>query len=106
MTQKIPLRRFQRQTRVFAISYNYFKYLHDSEIDLKIEMIQFHLIQFHFDKIFNYSDNWIDHMKDNLKTMKKNKVYDLVKLLEDYKRVEFFYPTFFHSYLLFFFRKI
>ena len=81
--QEIIVRRSQRERRS-VISNDYVVYLQESYFDIGINEDPIS-----YSQAINSaeSDKWIDAMKDELKFMKQNNVRDLVKLLENYKRV-------------------
>jgi len=81
--QEIVLRRSQREKR-FAISNDYVVYLQESENDLSIDNDTDS-----FSEAMNSdnSDKWLDALKDELKSMAQNCVWDLVELPEGCKRV-------------------
>jgi len=78
----IPLRRSTRERRS-AISDDYLVYLQESEIDSAIDDPVSYKKAIECEE----SDKWIDAMKDELKSMEQNQVWDLVKLPHDSKRV-------------------
>ena len=81
--QEIVLRKPQRQ-RKSAISNDYVVYLQELEFDLGIDNDPVSFSQ----AISNdNSDKWIDAMKDELKSMEHNEVWDLVELHEGCKTV-------------------
>ena len=81
--QEIVLRRSQREKRS-TISNDYVVYLQESENDLSIDNDPVS-----FSKAMNSdnSDKWLDAMKDELKSMAQNCVWDLVELPKGCKRV-------------------
>jgi len=81
--QEIVLRRSHRD-RKSAISNDYVVYLQESENDLSIDNDPIS-----FSEAINgdNSDKWLDAMKDELKSMAHNDVWDLVELPERCKRV-------------------
>ena len=81
--QEIVLRRSQREKRS-AISNDYVVYLQESENDLSIDNDP---VSFSEAMNSDNSDKWLDAMKDELKSMAQNCVWDLVELLKGCKRV-------------------
>ncbi|WVZ13110.1 hypothetical protein V8G54_017640 [Vigna mungo] len=83
-SQEIVLRRSQREGKS-AISNDYVVYLQESENDLSIDNDPVS-----FSEAINgdNSDKWLNVMKDELKSMVQNDVWDLVELPEGCKRVE------------------
>ena len=81
--QEIAFRRSQRE-RKSAISNDYMVYLHgyDFDIGTSKDPISFSQAIKSVDSI-----KWMDTMKDEMKSMNQNKVWDLVKLPEGYKKV-------------------
>ena len=81
--QEIVLRRSQEE-RNFVISDDYMVYLHESDFDIGTskDLISFSQAIKSVDSI-----KWMDTMKDEMKSMNQNKVWDLVKLPEGYKKV-------------------
>ena len=81
--QEIVLRRSQEE-RKFVISNDYMVYLHESDFDIGTskDPISFSQAIKSVDSI-----KWMDTMKDEMKSMNQNKVWDLVKLPEGYKKV-------------------
>ncbi|KAL0544331.1 hypothetical protein IC582_019444 [Cucumis melo] len=82
-SQEIELRRFVRSRRA-AISDDYLVYLHESEFDLSIDNDPVSFSQ--AIKVDN-STKWLDAMKEELKSMNDNEVWDLVELPKESKRV-------------------
>ncbi|XP_022846239.1 uncharacterized protein LOC111368978 [Olea europaea var. sylvestris] len=82
--QEITLKRSQRQRRP-AISDDYVVYLQGSEFDLGI--VDDDPVSFSQAIESANSDKWLDAMKDELKSMEHNEVWDLVELPESCKRV-------------------
>jgi len=74
--QEIVLRRSQREKRS-AISNDYVVYLQESENDLSIDDDP---VSFSEAMNSDNSDKWLDAMKDELKSMAQNCVWDLVEL--------------------------
>jgi len=72
--QVIPLRRFEGQRRS-TISNNYVVYSLKHECDLSIDG---DLVSFRQVMVSNNSEMWFDAMKEELKLMDENKVWDLV----------------------------
>ncbi|KAA0061857.1 copia-like pol polyprotein [Cucumis melo var. makuwa] len=81
--QEIELRRFVRSRRL-VISDDYLVYLHESEFDLSIDNDPVSFSQ--AIKVDN-STKWLDAMKEELKSMNDNEVWDLVELPKESKRV-------------------
>ena len=81
--QETILRRSQR-SRKSAVSNDYVVYLQESEFDLGIKDDP---VSFSQAVESVNSTKWIDAMKDELKSMEQNEVWDLVKLPEGCKRV-------------------
>ena len=81
--QEVALRRSVRQKRP-AISDDYVVYSLESECDLSIDEDPVSFIQA---MNCNNSENWFDAMKEELKSMDDNKVWELVELPEGSKRV-------------------
>lgn len=81
--QEVPLRRSQRQRRS-AISDVYEVYLKESDFDIGINKDPVSFSQA-IESI--ESEKWLNAMKDELKSMEHNKVWDLVELPEGSKRV-------------------
>ena len=81
--QEIALRRSQRE-RKSAIPNDYVVYLHESENDLSVDDDP---ISFSQAMDCDNADKWLDAMKDELKSMEHNGVWDLVELPEGCKRV-------------------
>ena len=81
--QEIVLRRSQEE-RKFVISNDYMVYLHESDFDIGTskDPISFSQAIKSVDSI-----KWMDTMKDEMKSMNQNKVWDLVKSPEGYKKV-------------------
>ena len=79
----IALRRSQREKRS-AIPNDYVVYLHESESDLGIENDPVTFSQAMNDV---NSDKWLEAMKDELKSMVHNEVWDLVELPEGHRKV-------------------
>jgi len=77
------LRRSQRE-RMSAIPDDYMVYLQESDLDVGIKNDP---ISFSQAIECNESDKWIDAMKDELKSMEQNKVWDFVELPNGCKRV-------------------
>ena len=82
--QEVALRRSQRERRP-AISNDYVVYLQESEADLSINDND--PVLFSQAVSCDNSDKWLDAMKDELKSMEQNGVWDLVELPEGCKRV-------------------
>ena len=82
-SQPIALRRPQREKRS-AIPNDYVVYLHESESDLGIENDPVTFSQAMNDV---NSDKWLEAMKDELKSMVQNEVWDLVELPEGHQKV-------------------
>ena len=80
--QEVALRKSQRQKR--STIDEYLVYFHESEIDLGIDNDPISFLQAIES---NYSDRWINAMKDQLKSIEQNEVQDLVELPEGCKRV-------------------
>jgi len=72
--QVIPLRRSERQRRP-AITNDYVVYSLEHECDLSIDE---DLVSFRQAMESNNSEKWFDAMKEELKSMDDNKVWDLV----------------------------
>jgi len=81
--QVIPLRRSERQRRS-AITNDYVVYSLEHECDLSIDEDP---VSFRQAMESNNSEKWFDAMKEELKTMDDNKVWDLVELPKGAKRV-------------------
>ena len=81
--QEIALRRSQRP-RKSAISDDYVVYLQESEFDLGINEDP---VSFSQAMKSGNSEKWLDAMKNELKSMDQNEVWDLVELPEGSKRV-------------------
>ena len=81
--QKIVLRRFQREKKS-VISDDYVVYLQELENDLSIDNDP---VLFSEAMNDDNSDKWLDAMKDELKSMAQNCVWDLVELPKGCKRV-------------------
>ena len=81
--QEIALRRSQRE-RKFAISYDYIVQLHELDFDKRTskDLVSFSQVIKSVDSI-----KWMDAMKDEMKSLDQNKLQDLVKLPEGYKKV-------------------
>jgi len=62
-----------------AISNDYVVYLHESENDLSIDNDPISFLDAIND---DNSDKWLDAMKDELKSMARNDVWDLIELSE------------------------
>ena len=79
----VALRRSQRERRS-AISNEYVVYLQESDFDIgsSKDPISFSQTLESVD-----STKWMNAMKDELKSMDQNEVWDLVELLEGYKKV-------------------
>ena len=82
-SQGITLRRSQREKRS-AIPNDYVIYLQESDFDLGIDKDP---VSFSQAIESPESIKWIDAMKEELKSMEQNKVWDLVELPEGCKRV-------------------
>ena len=82
-SQPIALRRSQREKRSSILN-DYEVYLHESESDLGIENDPMTFSQAMNDV---NSDKWLEAMKDELKSMVQNEVWDLVELLEGHQKV-------------------
>jgi len=81
--QEVVLRRSHRDKKS-GISNNYVVYLQELETDLSIENDPVSFLEaINGDN----SDNWLYAMKDELKSMVQNDVWDLAKLLEGCKKV-------------------
>jgi len=81
--QEIVLRKSQREKKS-AISDDYMVYLQESKTDLSIDNDP---VSFSEAMNDDNSDKWLDAMKDELKSMAQNCVWDLVELPEGCKRV-------------------
>ncbi|WVZ23331.1 hypothetical protein V8G54_001875, partial [Vigna mungo] len=81
--QEIALRRSVRQKRP-AISNDYVVYSVEHEYDLSIDEDP---VSFRQAMESNNSENWLSAMKEELKSMDDNKVWDLVELPKGSKRV-------------------
>jgi len=81
--QEVVLRRSHRDKKS-VISNDYVVYLQELENDLSIDKDP---VSFSEAIKGDNSDKWIDAMKDELKSMARNDVWDLVKLPEGCKRV-------------------
>ncbi|KAA0032875.1 Retrovirus-related Pol polyprotein from transposon TNT 1-94 [Cucumis melo var. makuwa] len=81
--QEIELRRSVRSRRS-AISDDYLVYLHESEFDLSIDDDP---VSFSQAIKGDNSTTWLDAMKEELKSMNDNEVWDLVELPKESKRV-------------------
>ena len=81
--QPIALRRSQRENRS-AIPNDYVVYLHKSESDLGIEN---DLVTFSQAMNDVNSNKWLEAMKDELKSMVQNEVWDLIELPEGRQKV-------------------
>ncbi|KAA0031640.1 Retrovirus-related Pol polyprotein from transposon TNT 1-94 [Cucumis melo var. makuwa] len=81
--QEIELRRFVRSRRS-AISDDYLVYWHESEFDLSIDNDPVS-----FSQVIkrDNSTKWLDAMKEELKSMNDNEVWDLVEFPKESKRV-------------------
>ena len=81
--QWVALRRSQRERR-FAISDEYVVYLQESNFDIESskDPISFSQALESVDSI-----KWMNTMKDELKSMDQNEVWNLVELLEGYKKI-------------------
>jgi hypothetical protein len=81
--QGVALRRSQRERRS-AISDEYVIYLQESDFDIGLskDLISFSQALESVD-----STKWMNAMKDELKSMDQNEVWDLVELPEGYKKV-------------------
>ena len=81
--QGVALRRSQRERR-FAISDEYVVYLQESNFDIESskDPISFSQALESVDSI-----KWMNTMKDELKSMDQNEVWNLVELLEGYKKI-------------------
>ena len=82
-SHSIALRRSQQEKRS-AIPNDYMVYLHESESDLGIENDPVTFSQAMNDV---NSDKWLEAMKDELKSMVHNEVWDLVELPEGHRKV-------------------
>ena len=82
-SQPIAFRRSQREKRS-AILNDYVVYLHESESDLGIEHDPVTFSQAMNDV---NSNKWLEAMKDKLKSMVQNEVWDLVELPEGHQKV-------------------
>ena len=82
-SQPIALRRSQREKRSTILN-DYVVYLHESESDLGIENDPVTFSQAMNDV---NSDKWLEAMKDELKSMVHNEVWDLVELPEGHQKV-------------------
>ena len=81
--QEIAFRRSQRE-RKSAISNDYMVYLHEYDFDIGTSKDLVSLSQ----AIKNVDSNkWMDVMKDEIKLMDQNKVWNLVELPKGYKKV-------------------
>ncbi|KAL4016719.1 hypothetical protein IC575_024376 [Cucumis melo] len=81
--QEIELRRSVRSRRS-TIFYDYLVYLHESEFDLSINNDP---VSFSQAIKEDNSTKWLDAMKEELKSMNDNEVWDLVELPKESKRV-------------------
>ena len=81
--QPIALRKSQIEKRS-AIPNDYVVYLHESESDLGIENDPMTFLQAMNDV---NSNEWFEAMKDELKSMVHNEVWDLVELPKDVERL-------------------
>ncbi|XP_075080193.1 uncharacterized protein LOC142165730 [Nicotiana tabacum] len=81
--QEMPLRKSQR-VRNPAISDDYVVYLQESNFDIGLKKDP---ISFSQAIESNESDKWIDAMKEELKFIEYNKVWDLVELPKSSKRI-------------------
>ena len=81
--QEIAFRRSQRE-RKSAISNDYMVYLHgyDFDIGTSKDLVSFSQAIKNVDSI-----KWMDVMKDEIKLMDQNKVWNLVELPEGYKKI-------------------
>jgi len=77
------LRRPERQRRL-AIFYDYVVYLQELDFDLGIDEDP---VSFSQAMKISSSIKWLDSMKEELKSMDRNQVWDLVEFPEGYKRV-------------------
>jgi hypothetical protein len=81
--QEVALRRSQRERRS-AISDEYVVYLQESDFDIGSSTDPILLSQA-LESVD--STKWMNTMKDELKSMNQNEVWDLVELPEGYKKV-------------------
>ncbi|RVW81995.1 Retrovirus-related Pol polyprotein from transposon TNT 1-94 [Vitis vinifera] len=80
---QMPLRRFTRERRS-TISDDYVVYLQEHEFDMGLEDDPISVSQV---KQSSDSEKWIEAMKDEMKSMKDNGVWDLVELPKDVKPI-------------------
>ena len=80
---QVPLRRSTRERRS-TISDDYVVYLQEHEFDMGLEDDPISVSQV---KQSSDSEKWIEAIKDEMKSMKDNGVWDLVELLEGIKRL-------------------
>lgn len=78
-SQGIPLRRSQRERRS-AIPNDYVIYLQEDDLGINKDPVTFSQAIESIE-----SDKWINAMKDELKSMEQNKVWDLVELPKNCK---------------------
>ncbi|RVW89978.1 Retrovirus-related Pol polyprotein from transposon TNT 1-94 [Vitis vinifera] len=80
---QVPLRKSTRERRS-TISDDYVVYLHEHEFDMGLEDDPISVSQV---KQSSDSEKWIEAMKDEMKSMKDNGVWDLVELSEGVKSI-------------------
>ncbi|RVW34949.1 Retrovirus-related Pol polyprotein from transposon TNT 1-94 [Vitis vinifera] len=80
---QVPLRKSTRERRS-TISDDYVVYLHEHEFDMGLEDDPISVSQV---KQSSDSEKWIEAMKDEMKSMKDNGVWDLVELPEGVKSI-------------------
>ena len=78
---EVALRKYQRQKRS-TTSDDYLVYLHESKLDLANDNDP---VSFSQVIESNNSNRWINAIKDELKSMKKNEVWDSIELPEGWK---------------------
>ncbi|RVW42708.1 Retrovirus-related Pol polyprotein from transposon TNT 1-94 [Vitis vinifera] len=86
---QVPLRRSTRERRS-TISDEYVVYLQEHEFDMGLEDDPISVSQV---KQSSNSKKWIEAMKDEMKSMKDNGVWDLVELPEGVKLIGFLRPS-------------
>ncbi|KAL6314870.1 hypothetical protein AAG906_029086 [Vitis piasezkii] len=80
---QVPLRRSTKERRS-TISYDYVVYLQEHEFDMGLEDDPISVSQV---KQSSDSEKWIEAMKDEMKSMNDNGVWDLVELVEGVKLI-------------------